>query len=378
MKEIENPFLVYGYVNPDYFCDRKEETERLISALRNGRIVTLMSPRRMGKTGLIKNAFYHIQQENPETACFYIDLFSTNCLSDFVQLLAQSIMGQLDSFSQKAFSTFAAFLKSCRLVFSSDPLDGSPKASIEFQPSQAQNTLKEVFDYLKESGKECFIAIDEFQQITEYPEKGTEALLRSYIQFLPHVHFIFSGSKQHLMNEIFSSARRPFYRITEKMNLSVLPFDTYFDFAQHWMQKNGKTLSKDLFADIYERMEGHTWYMQYILNRLYGQQETLLTSEIVNQCIIEIVHSETDSYQQIYSMLTDNQRRLLRAIAHERKVESINASSFINRYQLVATSSVNTALKALINKELVFQSGNTYQVYDRFMALWLQSLALPS
>ena len=155
MKEIENPFLVYGYVNPDYFCDRKEETERLISSLRNGRIVTLMSPRRMGKTGLIKNVFYHIQQENPDMACFYIDIFSTSCLSDFVQLLAQAIMGQLDSFSQKAFSSFATFLRSCRLVFTSDPLDGSPKASIEFQPSQARNTLKEVFDYLEKSGREC-------------------------------------------------------------------------------------------------------------------------------------------------------------------------------------------------------------------------------
>ena len=177
------------------------------------------------------------------------------------------------------------------------------------------------------------------------------------------------------MNEIFSSAHRPFYRITEKMNLGVLPLDTYFEFAKHWMQKGRKTLSKEVFADIYERMEGHTWYMQYILNRLYEQSESNITPEIVNNCITQIVLSETDTYQQIYSMLTDNQRKLLRAIAHERKVESINASAFINRYQLTGTSSVNTAVKALINKELIFQSGNTYQVYDRFMALWIQTLS---
>lgn len=370
MKEIENPFLVFGYINPNYFCDREEETKKLISSLRNGRIVTLMSPRRIGKTGLIKNVFYHIEAENPDTACFYVDIFPTNNLSDFVHLLAKSIMGKLDTFTQKALN----FLKSCRLVFSSDPINGAPQATIDFQPSQAENTLHEIFVYLEQSGKECFIAIDEFQQITEYPEKGTEALLRSYIQFMPHVHFIFSGSKQHLMNDIFSSPKRPFYRITEKMNLDAIPSDSYYHFAEEWMKKGGKSLPADVFDELYQRFEGHTWFMQYVLNKLYEQPSKDITSTIVNRCIADIVQTETDTYQQQYNMLTDNQKSLLRAIAAEGRVASINASAFINRYQLKGTSSVNTALKSLIANEFVFQSPQGYQVYDRFMALWLQTL----
>ena len=196
MNKITNPFLIYGYAGPDYFCDRKEDTQKLISALRNGRNITLMSPRRMGKTGLIKNAFYQIHQENPEAACFYMDIFSTTCLNDFIILFGQTVVGKLDTLSQKALTTLTGFFRSCRIVFSSDPLNGTPQAALDFQPSQAQATLKEIFEYLEHSGKECYIAIDEFQQITDYPEKGVEGLLRSYIQFLPHVHFIFSGSKQ--------------------------------------------------------------------------------------------------------------------------------------------------------------------------------------
>lgn len=374
MNKISNPFLVYGYIGPDYFCDRKEETQKLISALRNGRHITLMSPRRMGKTGLIKNAFHHIQQQEPEAACFYMDIFSTTCLSDFIILFGQTVIGKLDTLSQKALTVLTGLFKSCRLIFSNDPLNGTPQVTLDFQPSQAQATLKEIFDYLEHSGKECFIAIDEFQQITEYPEKGVEGLLRSYIQFMPHVHFIFSGSKQHLMNEIFSSAKRPFYRSTEKMSLQPIAAKSYFLFAQDWMNKGGKQLDESLFMLIYDRYEGHTWYVQYILNRLYEQNSILIDEKMIETCLADIIQSEVDSYQQLYGMLTGNQSTLLRAIAREKIATGINSTAFISKYRLKGSSSINTALKVLINKEYVYKSDKGYQVYDRFMELWLQTL----
>lgn len=96
-----------------------------------------------------------------------------------------------------------------------DELSGIPSVSLDIVPSKEEETLKEIFDYLRQSGRECYLAIDEFQQIMEYPEKGVEGLLRSYIQFLPNVHFIFSGSKKHLMEYIFFSIKRPFYQSTQ-------------------------------------------------------------------------------------------------------------------------------------------------------------------
>ena len=374
MKEINNPFLIYGYAGSKYFCDRTEETERLISALRNGRNITLMSPRRMGKTGLIHNAFYHIHRDYPGAACFYLDIFSTTCLNDFIILFGQTVVGKLDNLSQKALATVSSFFNSCRLVFSPDVLTGTLQATLDFQPSQAHATLKEIFDYLEHSGKECYIAIDEFQQITEYPEKGVEGLLRSYIQFLPHVHFVFSGSKQHLMSEMFGSAKRPFYRSTEKMNLAPIPLDDYVLFAIRWMQTGGKKMNEELFRMIYQRFNGHTWYVQYVLNRLYEQSVSELNEAIVEKCLAGIVRSELDEYQRLYDMLTENQSTLLRAIARERVVSAINSSAFIKKYGLKGSSSINTALKFLINKEYVFKTGEGYCVYDRFMELWLQTL----
>lgn len=374
MNKINNPFLIYGYAGPEYFCDRQEETEHLISALRNGRNVTLMSPRRMGKTGLIQNVFHRIREEYPEAACFYMDIFSTSCLNDFILQFGQTVVGKLDSLSQKSLAAISTFFKSCRLIFSPDMLTGVPQATLDFQPSQAHATLKEIFDYLEHSGKECYIAIDEFQQITEYPEKGVEGLLRSYIQFLPHVHFIFSGSKQHSMTEMFGSTKRPFYRSTEKMQLGAIPEEVYVQFAEQWMKAGGKTMEKDLFNIIYQRFSGHTWYMQYVLNRLYALPDSSVDATSFETCIVNIVRSETDEFQRLYGMLTENQSTLLRAIAHERVVSSINGSGFIKKYGLKGTSSINAALKFLIDKEYVFKSDNGYCIYDRFMELWLQTL----
>ncbi|MBQ0048010.1 MAG: ATP-binding protein [Prevotellaceae bacterium] len=383
MNRIVNPFIVYGYVSPEYFCDRKEETSNLISALRNGRNVTLMSPRRMGKTGLIHNAFHHIEEEYPDAACFYMDIFSTNSLKDFVMLFGKTVLGKVDTIPQKAMSAVNTFLKSCRVMFSVDELSGMPTASLDFQPHEAEATLNEIFNYLKHSERECFIAIDEFQQIAEYEEEfegksehsKIEALLRSYIQFCPNLHFIFSGSKSHMMSDIFDKPNRPFYRSTEKMHLYTIPEESYYTFASEWMNKADVAMSEEIFHQIYERFEGHTWYVQYVLNKIYEQQPEQVEASLVTNCIGNIVKSNTEDYQRLCHQLTKNQYAVLKAIAKEHRVTSINGSAFLTKYQLKGSSSVNKAVKSLIDNEYIFNHNGTYQVYDRFMELWLRQQA---
>ena len=184
MIKPNNPFLISGYHSPEFFCDRNEETATILDALYNGRNLTLISPRRMGKTGLIRHTFYQLNEKQPDIVTLYMDIYSTQSLGDFVRLFANTILGKLDSVPQKALSRIGLFIKSCRPVITFDEYTGIPKVTIDVAPTEEENTLKEVFDYLASSDKKCYIAIDEFQQITEYPEKGIEALLRSYIQFL--------------------------------------------------------------------------------------------------------------------------------------------------------------------------------------------------
>ena len=373
MSELNNPFLLHGYVDPIYFCDRTQETKDLISALKNGRNVTLMSPRRMGKTGLIFNVFHQLQAEQ-DVACFYIDIFSTKSLESFVKTLASTVVGKLDTPLQRAEGFVQRFFQGLRLTFTTDIFTGNPQVELDFQPEQAETTLEQIFAYLVQSKKECYIAIDEFQQILEYPEKNVEALLRSYVQFCPNVHFIFSGSKQHLMLDIFSSAKRPFFQSTEKMNLYSIDESAYYDFASYWMKKKNIELSKDIFHSLYQQFDGHTWYLQYVLNVLYSDSQSEVTKEDLRNIICRIVQREKEAFQVIYNQLTDNQVSLLKAIAKEGVVKAINASEFIKKYRLKGSSSVNKALEYLIKNEIVYHTSEGYIVYNRFFAIWLSSL----
>ena len=161
--QLRNPFVYQGYVSPDYFCDRIVETEELIGNLQNGRNTMLISPRRIGKTGLIKNAFHKLKEIEKDATCIYVDIFSTKNQQEFVQVLGSAITQDVLSRGQRAMKNLLEFFGSWRPVFGQDPYTGTPTISISIEPSQSTVSLKSIFDYLSLSKREVYIAIDEFQ-----------------------------------------------------------------------------------------------------------------------------------------------------------------------------------------------------------------------
>lgn len=368
-----NPFVISGYKGPEYFCDREAETQNIISALGNGRNLTLLSPRRLGKSGLIKHVFNQLKESDNDIITIYLDVFSTQNLYDFVRLFAEAVLGRLDTVPQMILSRVNKFIHSCRPSFTFDEVSGAPKFVIDIDPRTQESTLKEIFEYISSSEKRCCIAIDEFQQIAEYPEKGVEALLRSYIQFLPNAYFIFSGSKKHMMSEMFLSSKRPFYQSTQMMSLDPIDREKYYEFASKFFQKRGYILPREAFDGIYEHYQGWTWYIQCILNRLYAfgcdvNPELALTAQS------QIVDEYSSSYADLLRAYSPGCVRLLRAIALEGCVKEPLSGSFISKYMLRAASSVSTALKTLMANELVYRSDEGYMIYDRFMAVWLKGI----
>jgi len=368
-----NPFIISGYHTPEFFCDREKETEKIITALDNDRNLTLISPRRMGKTGLIHHVFHQINLKNKDIKCFYLDIFATQNLRDFTLLFAKSILGKLDNFSEAMMKQIANILKSCRPVFSFHPTTQQPQITFDIHPQNTEASLQEIFEYLKYSNIRCYIAIDEFQQIAEYPEKGVEALLRSYLQFMPNVKFIFSGSKKHLMDAIFSSANRPFYQSTQKIGLHPIPIDSYRKFATQIFKKESRTLKENLFDEIYNRMLGHTWYIQNIMNQLYALNKQTVDFVDVETIITETLKEENATYKTYCELISKGQLKLLSAIAKEKTVTALFENGFMQKYGLSAPSSVRQALNALIEKNLILSNDqNEYFVYDRFFSLWLE------
>ena len=367
-----NPFIYEGYEGPEYFCDRKEETEELIANLQNGRNTTLVSPRKIGKTGLINHAFNRIKQQDKDAVCIYIDIFHTQNQYDFVQTLGKAIVEERLLDTRTPMSKVLSYFSHWRPTISPDPVTGNPTVSVAIERSNTEYTVKSIFEYLKQSGKEVYVAIDEFQTITDYPEQGTEALLRSYIQFIHNVHFVFSGSKQHLMYEMFGSPKRPFYQSTAMMTLLPLHEDVYYDFTSRWFEGKKGSFSREVFQQLYSLFDGYTWYLQSILNRLYEMERHVTDYQQVREAILSILKDKSSQYEMVLTFLTDNQRNLLKAIAKDSCVAQLQANDFIRKHELPSASSIKKALTVLIEKDLAYQTSKGYIVYDRFLDLWLK------
>ena len=372
MPKLNNPFVMYGYKGEEYFCDRRKETEKMMRALKGERNITLVAPRRMGKTGLIHHLFEQIKREEPETRCFYIDIFHTKNLEQFVRLLANTVVGGLDSFSQSALRKLQEFFSRWRPSITFDEITGAPTVSLDFEPSASNETLKQIFDYIGQSDHRCIIAIDEFQQILNYPQTGVEALIRSYIQFLPNAMFIFSGSQQHLMQQMFMSANRPFFQSSMVMTLGSIDEEEYLAFANQHLRAQQRSIDKATFAHIFQKTDGITWYVQAILHGIFDHQDMTVDDRLVDIVINELIDEQSAAYQNYCAWLTENQLALIKAVAKERIVASPLRQGFIKKHNLPATSSVKTALKSLEDKQLIVCQPNGYVISDIFFGLWLK------
>lgn len=365
---LKNPFLIRGYCGSKYFCDREKETAELVSALLNERDVTLMSPRRYGKTGLIQNAFERLKGE---VSTIYIDIFSTETLADFTRLFASAVVGALDSGPRKIMKAVGMFFTHCRPTVTPQET-GLPKFSFDLTTETAEATLKDAFEYLKAQERRVVIALDEFQQILEYPERGTEALLRSQIQFLPNVHFIFAGSRRHLMRDMFMTPRHPFYQSSDVLNLDVIPSDAYASFAGRFFAQARRRFDPDVFALLYQRFGGVTWYVQMVLNRVWQSGRGLDAASAVAEAVDAIVSLREFEYSDLLRSQNDASRKLLRAVAAEGRVAEPLAGAFLQRHGLGSASTVRSALKVLLNHDLLYRDGKDYIVYERFFAEWLK------
>lgn len=370
-KHPYNPFVLTGYIAPEYFCDRERETAKLLSALRNGRNVTLVSPRRMGKTGLIHHLFHRLKPQ-PDVRCFYVDLYQTDGLHALVKKLAGTVLGALDTRSTMVMKRVLGFFKSLRPVFTLDPMTGEPGLSVDISPDAAEYSLQEIFAYMEQSSSRCYVAFDEFQTVAEYADKRVEALLRSHIQQLTNVNFIFCGSKQHLLQNMFVTAARPFYQSTQMMTLGPIDAAAYYDFASQLLDNHGQKMEREVFEYLFDMLSAHTWYVHSILNRLYETGEPEITRELVEQVVRMVVEENAATYQTFLQLITSLQGRILRAVAQSHCVNEVLNANFLRQNRLGAASSVRTAVKSLVDKELLLQTDGGYQVYDRFFEQYLR------
>jgi hypothetical protein len=373
---LNNPFIIYGYLSPEYFCDRNKEIKRLISAVENNRNITLQSMRRLGKTSLIHHMFYLLKSKR-NYRTIYLDLQLTQNLNEFLNSAASALSKSMYSKHIKLFKEFLNIFRSIKPAVTFDAKTGSPSIELGIQSAeQAQITADDIFKYLKEYSRKykIVVAVDEFQQILNYPEKNMEAILRSKIQDTPLVNFIFSSSTRHLMTEMFLSAKRPFYQSTEMMVLEKLDNKEYSEFIKNKFSEGKKEISLQNIMYILDRCSDYTFYVQVLCNRLYSSDYRRIDRNIIDEVLDNIINEYEQVYYSYKNLLTEYQWKVTHAVALEGNVNNPSSGEFISKYNLHAISSVRTAIKSLLDKEILYRENDYYIVYDVFFRRWLEKL----
>lgn len=371
---MNNPFVTNGYVGEQYFCDRVEETRSLIDLLTNGNNVALISPRRLGKTDLIRHCFAQpAVKDNYFT--FLIDIYATSSLQDFVNALGRNVIDALKPFGKKVMQRFIDVVSSLRPDISFD-MFGQPSLGVSMGSiDNPETSLDEIFRFLENADRPCLVAIDEFQQIASYNDgANVEALLRTYIQRCSNAKFVFAGSQRHLMDNMFTSPSRPFYQSVTLMNLKPLDLDVYRDFAVSLFDEAGKTLSPEVVDQVYRDFNGVTAYMQRLMNVLFmrTQRGEVCTAHMIGGAIDYTLDMASDTYEALLCQIPEKQRNVFIAIAIEGEVANVTSGAFTRKYHLPSASSVSSAVKGLLAKDFITQGKNGYQAYDKLFALWIK------
>ena len=369
---MTNPFVTNGYAGPEYFCDRENETKDILSLLRNGNNIALISPRRYGKTDLLRHCFSQAEIKD-KYYTFIIDIYSTKSTEEFVGKLGSVILDTLKSKGKKVWEKFLSILSSVRTGISYDS-NGLPSWNMSVGDiNSPTTTLNEIFTYINHADKPCLIAIDEFQQITKYHDDGLEAEIRTHVQYCRNANFVFSGSQHHLMGTMFTSPARPFYQSVTLYALRLLPLDKYTEFCLHHFEARGKHLNQKVVSDLYNRFNGVTFYIQRVMNELFNITEkgdTCSQTEI-DPAIRHVINMSSPIYEDLFYQLPEKQSRVLVAISKEGNVTNLTSGKFVKKHGLTSANSVKAAVPALIDKGLITMNKGTYSIYDSFFQLWL-------
>lgn len=370
-----NPFIITAdYLGPKYFCDRVAETEALESNIRNGRNTVLVSSRRMGKSGLIAHVFgRELVQKNFRS--FSVDLYSTSSLAEMILLLAKEITGQLKSKEERFLESFLNVVKSLRVGFKMDAVTGQLVFDLSLgEISRPADSLAELFQYLEKSEIPCLVAIDQFQKIADYPDSNVVGLLRTYVQKCRQTWFIFAGSDRRMMEKLFNNPSEPFYMSCSPLYLDAIDYQKYFEFASSHFNVASKNIEEDCFRRVYDLFEGHTWYVQRLLNELYAWTNPgeTATSESLSDILEYVIKTYARSFQEQMGAMPDTHKQLLIAIAKEGVAKQVTSIAFCKKYSMKSPSTVQSALRALHEDGVVNKKDNGYYVTNRLLGLWLK------
>ena len=372
----ENPFFT-GIVIPDeYFCDRKMETETMISRIRNGNNIVLKSPRRIGKSSLVKHVL-----SQPEISgkynTLYVDIYGTKCAADFIKEFQNGFLNASFARQARGRKSVETLIKSIYFEVKATPAGEFSGARVGFSQDGGINfSLQEMFNYLERTQKPNIVVFDEFQQIQYYPER-MPAILRSFVQQMNNTRFVFSGSARHLLSKMFDSPDEPFFKSARSMDLDIISLDSYRKFCKSMFGMYDKEITDSAIDLVYFLFCGNTYDMQQVMKEAFantGTKGTVDEDKVIATVRLLLAEKDMDFRENLNRLDNKKERNVLFCIASEGLVTGLTSSAMMKKYSLDNASSVQNALRNLCgdNLNMVVKVGKShYKLQDKFFELWL-------
>lgn len=372
---MESPFSFGKLVTHEQnnFTDREEERKRLVSNARSGVNTILISPRRWGKSSLMRTVAQDMAGKHKVVFCF-IDLFRINSQEEFLAMLATEIMRSTSTKTEDLITGMKTFFKELtpKLSFSVDP---EHDIRIGFDLQQVKENPNEVLDLAQKiaekKGVRIVICIDEFQNLSSFDNKDVfQKKLRSAWQLQPNVTYFLYGSKRHMMNDIFHSSQRPFYRFGDVINLPKIPREDLVKFIVSSFKRTKKSIGKKLADQIVSHMDRHPYYVQQLSHLVWVRSRPKATEETVEASLEDLLSQNSMFYEREVEMMSRTQTNFLKALSDGH--QQFSAKQVLYDYDIGTSSNVVKIKSALIDKEIIDILEGQVSFLDPAFELWFR------
>lgn len=370
------PFM-YGLIaENDNFIDRVEDRKQLKTFLGGGINVMLISPRRWGKSSLVKAAMEELKQEDKQVKVCYLDASRIISEEEFYNKFAIAVIESASSTLEKKWADFKQYVQALipGVKLKTSAFDAvEMEMELNFAPlkDSAERVLQLPEQISIDKGLHIIVCIDEFQQLSYLPNwKKMEATMRSVWQHQHHANYCLYGSKRHMMMDIFNNSNNPFYRFGQVLYMKKIEKQYWMPYIIEGFTKTGKHISEELASMICDIAQCHSWYVQQFSLFVWMNTETEVTEEIVNRQLQVVIDTNADMFAKDIENLAASQVAMLRAVSAGET--QFNAKEVVERYGLGAPRTITLNKKTLIKRDIIEVNGDGYQFIDPIYALWFK------
>jgi hypothetical protein len=376
---MQNPF-VYGEIVPgEAFVDREIELDRLVTDLAGGQKVFLISPRRYGKSSLVRQALKALSRQNALTAEVTVSSYSSYL--SFLEGYAGALAA-LDTRWERTKSWFGSAIRSTRPELRYEPKDtGLGRFSVAFPLVKSERDVtrlaNEVFalpgQLAAARRRTVVVALDEFQAVNGFNGGSVEHAMRAAAQQQRAVGYVFAGSEPSLMEQMIGP-RRPFYKAGPVMRLEKIPADVFAEFIDKRFTKTGIKPEDGLGAAIVDLAGNLPYDVQRLAHETWddvkaagGKRAAL---DHLHATLTRLLAEQQTVFEAMWQRLTLAQRAVLRAVVLQNGRELLSADTRA-RHRLGVPSSTQAALVALAKQDLVMKEGQRHVVVDSLFREWV-------